>query len=357
MASIKDSVRNVLESELQQRKNIKIFCSIMVEFEKVDPCELDKVLELTRGFTSFAHALLSMQMFSKFWHIPRDFSDYIEDFTVERSGWKVRNIRDFQMVIVTYRPLFGGNYIPLPRELQEVKQVCLNIDNSEVTPDGDHLKCFLWSVLAALCPLPQNTNQYKHDKKVGSYKLLQNLAKINDKGIKYPVTIKQIRKFEKLNPNVSFTIIAYDLDVDVDTSELEADEDTSARHKLTLSAKTRYQIFQERTYLLHTSEIMTTNHIDLLLLMKDGKSHFCLIKDLGKFTKPPSGKHGRFVCRRCLAGFRNESILSHHQEYCSPRIQKVTFPEENQISFQRYKTMIKVPFVIYADFVALSSCS
>ena len=69
--------------------------------------------------------------------------------TIEESGWTFYRIIKLEMHTVAYKPLGGGSYIKLPKEIANKKSV-INMKNT----DDD--KCFLWSVLRALNPVKNN---------------------------------------------------------------------------------------------------------------------------------------------------------------------------------------------------------
>ena len=74
------------------------------------------------------------------------------------------------------------SYVPLPKELKG-KQRCLNIQNNDE-------KCFLWSILSSLHPVQRKNHQFR----VSKYQEYER--KLNMSGIKYPIDIKYILKFE-----------------------------------------------------------------------------------------------------------------------------------------------------------------
>ena len=63
-------------------------------------------------------------------------------------------------------------------------------------------KCFLWSVLRALNPGRRDGERID---KILKYKE----DTLNMEGIKYPVSLKDINKFETLNSNISITVFGY----------------------------------------------------------------------------------------------------------------------------------------------------
>ena len=80
----------------------------------------------------------------------------------------------------------GSSYIPLPDWIKRKKAI-VNIKNNDD-------KCFLWCVLRYLHPIDRNVIRLKDLKKYENT--------LNAKGIKFPVKLKDINKFEALNPSL-----------------------------------------------------------------------------------------------------------------------------------------------------------
>ena len=68
--------------------------------------------------------------------------------------------------------------------------------------NGDN-QCFLWCVLRALNP--KNKDQERVDTK-----LREKENTLNMKGVEYPVSLKDLNKFEKQNPSISITVLGYE---------------------------------------------------------------------------------------------------------------------------------------------------
>ena len=58
------------------------------------------------------------------------------------------------------------------------------------------------------------------------------------------------------------------------------------------------------------------------------------------------------MCFRCLTTFNTEKSLASHHEYgISHEAIKIELPEKGtKISFQNHNRLIRVPFIVYADF-------
>ena len=99
-------------------------------------------------------------------------------------------------------------------------------------------------------------------------------------------------------------------------------------------------------------------NIDLLLISDGKKQHYYLINNLSRLIRSSLTKdHGVVeICRSCLNHFPDKDKLINHEEYCfQNETIKIEMPkEESSISFSHHNRAIKVPFVVYADFEALT---
>ncbi|XP_046585666.1 uncharacterized protein LOC124292570 [Haliotis rubra] len=232
-----------------------------------------------------------------------------QEFQAEGSGWMLDGIIHLEVNTAEYVPLSASSYIPLPKYVAEKKAV-LNIKNNDQ-------KCFIWSVLAGLHPLDRK----QHPERVCKY--LPFLSELNLQGIDFPIHLSQIPQFEKQN-QISVNVFGY----------------------------------EEKMFPLHISKQKCDKTVYVLLLSHGEKRHFCLIRNfsrlMGDRTKH---EHNQFYCRRCLHGFCRQDLLGDHSIYCSEHSpQKIRLPNEYNkwIQFDSIQKQLKVPFVIYADFEALT---
>ena len=116
-------------------------------------------------------------------------------FQNEGSPWKLRSNTQLELQTVRYNLLRGETWIPLPKELAN-KNAIINMKNKDN-------KCFLWCVLTAL-NLSKN-NPQRLDKE-----LMGKENTLNMEGIEYPVSLKDLNKFEKQNPSISITVLGYE---------------------------------------------------------------------------------------------------------------------------------------------------
>ena len=107
-------------------------------------------------------------------------------FQSRGSGWKLHSIVQLDIYTVRCSPTSGETYIPLPKALGNKKAI-INMKNK------DDNKCFLWCVLRALNPKEDNSDRVDTE-------LRGKADTLNMKGIKYPVSLKDLGKFGKTKP-------------------------------------------------------------------------------------------------------------------------------------------------------------
>ena len=99
--------------------------------------------------------------------------------------------------------------------------------------------------------------------------------------------------------------------------------------------------------------------LNLLLITENENKHYVLIKDFNKFmynqTKHKERKH---FCMYCLQCFSSERVLTNHKENCiqvnGTQAIKMPTKDDNILKFNNFHKQLPVPFVIYADFEAIT---
>ena len=78
--------------------------------------------------------------------------------------------------------------------------------------------------------------------------------------------------------------------------------------------------------------------MDLLLLIKDDKSHYVYIKDFNRFMfHKRKNKNKKWFCKSCLQCFSSEKVLMKHEEDClSINGMQYVKVEEGTIEFEKY---------------------
>ncbi|PFX20964.1 hypothetical protein AWC38_SpisGene14564 [Stylophora pistillata] len=178
-------------------------------------------------------------------------------------------------------------------------------------------ECFKWCVTRALNPVAKNPERIT--------KILREQAeKLKWDGIRFPMEVKDIHRFEKLNPEIRVNVYMYN----------------NRLNPLRVSSITH-----------------AVNVVDLLLITEGDKKHYCLIKNLSRLVSSSLSKneHKKFICRRCLNYFGSQRVLDTHSELCQNHeaVREKMPPSGAYLSFKNHQKQMTMPFVIYADFESL----
>ena len=236
----------------------------------------------------------------------------------EGSGWVFVEVENLTLHTDIWDPIKASSYIDLPKELKN-KNAIINMKNE------DNNKCFLWCVLRVLNPKDKNAERIDKD-------LKSKEDTLNMEGIAYPVDLKDIKRFEKQNLDISISVLGYSKDERI--------------YPLRISKFTKVKKEDER------------KHNIVLLLIKNGdNSHYCLIKNLSALLSSQVNKHDHklYFCLNCLNGYDEPEKLEKHKEYCSEEESiKINMPSpDTYIKFKNFLYSERAPFAIYADFESI----
>ena len=315
-------VFTTVEEMLKNNRNVKFKMVLVCLMERIS-VKTDKGVEAVEEFEAFFSTRNYINLESTnieklvqkcFGKILND----IEDFSSNGSGWYFKEVLRLEVDTVKYNPTKGSSYIDLPKWIKN-KEAIINIKNRDD-------KCFLWSIFRHLHPKEKN-DQYLKDLRKYEFSL-------NTNGITFPMKIKDISKFEKLNPEIpGINVFSND--------------------NMTI-------------YPLRMAERDCKNTIDLFFYEEEGVSHYSLIKNFHRLIKSQKTKSKDgpiFICKRCFNHFTKEELLEKHIKYCSNNKSAiVNMPEPNtMLYFKNYYKQLPIPFVVYADFECftkpMNSCS
>ena len=200
----------------------------------------------------------------------------------------------------------GSSYLPLPDWLVSKKAI--------VNPHNDDEESFKWSVITV------------ENARMKDPQCVSNLRKFMDNydwsGLEFPVSIKDIGKFETRN-NISVNVLAV----------------------------------EGRDIYIHREGQRVGREINLLMVSEDGIWHYTAIKSLSRLlsSKNSNTKPKHYNCINCLQGFMQESSRDQHQVYCENNESvRVEMPKQGStIEFKDGQNQFKVPFIMYADFESI----
>ncbi|XP_071653829.1 uncharacterized protein [Temnothorax longispinosus] len=235
----------------------------------------------------------------------------LEEFQERDSGWALTRILNLTVSVNKYNPLRAGYHLELPKDIK-VKHAVINVlsmDNA----------CFAWAVTAALHPAE------RHPERESSYPHYSTVLNIQD--IEFPMTLRQIKQFERLN------------DISVNVYIIEGQK--------TLN------VLPIRL----TDRTIDKKHVNLLYMQDprdDNVGHFAWIKHLSRLVSSQINKHGhtKYFCDRCLHYFSSSMKLEAHTVECR-KVNKcaIRLPSEDNkwLSFKNHSRKERLPFVVYAD--------
>ena len=197
----------------------------------------------------------------------------------------------------------GSSYLPLPDWSVRKKAI--------VNPHNNDEECFKWSVIAV--------------EKVGMKdpQRVSNLRKFKDNyfwsGLEFPVSIKDIGKFETRN-NISVNVLAV----------------------------------EGRDIYIHRKGRRVGREINLLMVSEDGIWHYTAVKSLSRLlsSKNSNTKRKQHFCMKCLQGFTQELSRDQHQAYCEDNESvRVEMPKQDStVEFKDGQNQLRVQFIMYTDF-------
>ena len=304
------AVANHIENILISMKGLKFAETLIVTFEK--KIGREERLIKTAYFNSKPQTITNDTQIELALSLSKqEILNKIAQWISEGSGWTVQSVDNHYLNVVKYEPMKGNSYIKLPQELRNSAKGLINLKNEDN-------QCFRWCHIRLLNPQAKYPQRIKKSDKA----FIQNF---DHQGIEFPVTIKQINKIEKQN-EININVFGYE---------------------------------DKQTYPIYVSKEKYEDHMNLLLITENKNNHYVLIKDFNKFmynqTKHKERKH---FCMHCLQCFTYERVLTDHKENCiqvnGTQAIKMPTKNENILKFNNFHKQLAVPFVIYADFEAIT---
>jgi len=157
---------------------------------------------------------------------------------------------------------------------------------------NEDVQCFKLCIARALNPVKDHTERITRQ-------LEKQAETLDFDGIRFPMKLKDMKKFEQQNPQISVNVLGHE-DIKI--------------------------------FPLHVSEMAEKEH-DVNLLLLEYK-HFVLINDLSRLLSHQMSNHKekRFFCLRCLNSFTKKEVLDKHKENCEKHdCVKLRMPEKGSI--------------------------
>ena len=318
LEQLKDT-RKVIEhhitSLLISMKGLKFVETLKVTFTKYSQ---DRTIDKTAYFNSKPQTIINnIEIPEALQLTKQQILNFVAQWISEGSGWTIESVDNHYLNIVEYQPMKGSSYIQLPVELRNSKKGLINMKNEDN-------ECFRWCHIRHLNP------QDVHPERIKKYDK-EYINRLDYSGIEFPVTTKQYNKIEKQN-EININVFGYE---------------------------------NKQPYPIYISKEKNDKQMNLLLITENENKHYVLIKDFNTFMYNKSKhEHKKHFCMHCLQCFSSERVLNNHKDNCIQvnGTQAVKMPTEdnNILKFNNFHKQQPVPFVIYADFEAItekiSSC-
>ena len=308
MRSVKPRVIDLIKS----KGSIKVKLILTVRFTKENPATGNIDINVYSFASKMEIVTESTDIPVIYDHMTDKIFELIQNFQNRGSGWQFDRVEHLDININPYNPLSASSYIELPSSLY-MKKAIINVQN-----ENDN-ECFKWAVTSAVFPAERDGERL-------SKRMREDSEKFDWTGIEFPVSLKQIDKFENQNP-YAINVFGYERVV----------------YPLRISKK-KEQV------------------INLLLIADEETNHYCWIKNMSRLLSSGinNHQHKRHFCYRCLNSFPSVKSLEKHKEYCqNNEAVKIEMPirvddEGNTfpvyIKFNHFHKKMRVPFVVYADF-------
>lgn len=319
---IKKQIKKVIYHEAAKKNIIKYSIILVADMNMLDN-KNDLVSKATIPFRSntFTSVPLEKNRIKENIEIAmQQHANSVEAFIQNGSNWVFNRPIAIDIELCGVNSLFMGssNYCSTDLKLIPNSKHLLNVPSK-------NNQCFLYCIAEAL--YGKNISNKKSHK---SYK--RYFSNFNTRGISFPTSMKDVRKFVSLNK---------DLDI-----------------KLNVLFLSDNQIFPIESSIGQGNKV-----INLLItpILNNNTSihHFVLIKNLDKFlSKKYKNDKGNFYknsfyCSNCMNKFSNTTNRDNHHKTCilnRAQIEKVPNENNNLIKFVKYENQFYENLVGYLDF-------
>ena len=311
--SFMQEARGSIVNELERKRGNKIFFSVNVKMRRLDEYDTlsTKIIRIKEPKIILEGTDVN-ELYDEIMDEINKQMDVLQD--TDGSGWIFEELDKIDILTVSYEPLRGSKWLPLPKHIADKKAV-INIKNKDE-------KCFMWCIARALSPT--ETNPQRVDKN------LKEVAKtLNMDGIREATPIDDIPKFENQNPDIAVVVLGLNQKGNV------------------------YPIRQSKYF-------YERKHSVVLLLIKDEENfHYTLVNNNSRLISSQFSNHDGeiFICWNCINVFYDKDKYLYHRDQCSshkPHI--LTMPKPGTfVKFKNYQHAKKFPFAVYADIESLTT--
>ena len=309
MQNTRKAIEQHVITLLNEIKGLKYVETVKVTFNKISDGE---IVEKSAYFNSKAQTIINNTEINEALQMSKqNILNQISQWISQGSGWTIQSVDNHYLNIAKYEPMKGSSYIQLPSELRNSKKGLINMKNEDN-------ECFRWCHIRHINPQDKDPQRIKKTDK-------QNVEKLDYSGVEFPVGVKHYNKIEKPN-SININVFGYE---------------------------------NKQPYPIYVSKEKYEDHMELLLVTEKENKHYVLIKDFNRFMyNQTKHEHRKHFCMRCLQCFSSDRVLSNHKDICiqvnGTQAIKMPNKDNNILKFNNFHKQQPVPFVIYADFEAIT---
>jgi len=187
------AVKRKALAKIQTQTKVKI--TLRANMEKTD-LKTGQTLVEEHQFRSKNEIVLESTNKNELWSfLAEQVLEDLTKFQMNGSGWTFHSIVALDIHTIGYEPMNGSSWAPLPKFLV-LKKALINMKNTDN-------QCFKWCIARGWNPVERDSQQIT--------KILRKQAEsLNFKGSEFPMNLKDIDKFERLNPKIEVNVFEYE---------------------------------------------------------------------------------------------------------------------------------------------------
>ena len=242
-------VRQIVHYQLMKHTTIKVQLQLM--------CVYGKGIEGTKGYETknIGHHNKTTPIYpgtnlnNLLMELLNDLEHRALNHEEKQSGYYIKNILSLRVKTTKFAMLSAGSY-----------NKNFKIDNvGVISPKNNDIYCFKWCLVIGMTYKVKNIT---HKERVSQYNvrisnsqiyLRENDFTLNFSNMEFPLSLKMIEKFERINPDISINVFGYDKKNNTATGPL-------------------YVTKEEKTH-----------HFNLVMMEHNGEYHFAIIIKLARY--------------------------------------------------------------------------
>ena len=188
-----NNIHDIIAEELRVGKALKFYLTVRPQLSRIDP---DGVETISTPYLCSTPSIVlqSTDIHEQIDEAGGRIKHLLDIHEGRGSGFSLDRILECQLNIATFDVIGGSSNPPLPKYVQS-KKATVNIKSKDD-------KNFLYCLSYVKKPVVENAHRPSH--------YTEELCNFDISGIKFPVTLIQIEKFERQNPDYSVNVYKLD---------------------------------------------------------------------------------------------------------------------------------------------------